>query len=86
MVDIFTTIMTQQVIICVHALQETKGVLDEGGHPGIDILIYALRCMMFQAVRNERAHGSVGRRRVKQLPCCGFESHECHCETEGKKR
>jgi len=37
--------------------KKLKVCLDEGGHPGIDILLYALRCMMFQAVRNERAHG-----------------------------
>jgi hypothetical protein len=56
----------------------------EGGHPEIDILIYALQCMMFQAVRNERAHGSVGRRCVQQLTCRGFDSHECHCKKKRK--
>lgn len=37
-----------------------------GGHPETDILLYPFRCMMFEAVRNERAHGSVGRRSVWQ--------------------
>ena len=57
--------MTQQGITCIMC------GLDEGGHPGSVILIYPLRCMMFQAVRNERAHGSVGRRHVNNQHVAG---------------